>query len=289
MWRQRDARAWALGGLVLAATLAGCVDKTEKSTEAAAAEVLALRQATEADARELAVGLPKGAAQLASLYAEGEDVSKDLERIKGALARVRSGVPELNGAKATFFALATPEGQILRSDLEVEQLAGRDLYAALPPLRQAPSRDYLVASGTLPGAEWVKGRAEAQYVTTSAVKVGGAPRGVLVAGWSWSFYAYRLETVARGDARTETEAKGPGHNVPLLYAFVVVGDEAYGARTTPDVSLSAIQALGLTRLIQGEAVWKGPVQIAERPHGVAAVRAPALGAEVVIGLIRQET
>ena len=145
---------------------------------------------------------------------------------------------DLRIAKSTFFALATPAGKVVRNDREQDLMAGAALFPAFPSLEKAARGAYVEALGVLPEAHGVKGKPDAEWVAASGVSVGGEVRGLMVTGWAWSSYAFRLEFSLRN--RITSELKDKKENVPLVYAFVIVGDEVYGSPESPEVNARAI-------------------------------------------------
>jgi hypothetical protein len=109
--------------------------------------------------------------------------------------------------------------------------------------------------------------------------------GLYVTGWSWSAYAYRLETALRSQLGSELEANA---KMPLAYVYVVVEKSAFGAPVSPDVNAKAIAELD--PLAKG-----GPqpqtyqLEITGREFGLAVVRVPELGERVGIAVLRSET
>ncbi|MFC1643094.1 hypothetical protein ACFL5O_10505, partial [Myxococcota bacterium] len=113
----------------------------------------------------------------------------------------------------------------------------------------------------------------------------GRPLGIYVTGWSWSAYAYRLETSIRGIIRSGL----PEHaNEPLVYVFVIVGSEVYGAPISPEVDIKAIRDQQPLAKVQGDAVWSIPLTITSRAHGLAVKRTPSLGSDVAVAVLRSE-
>ena len=133
-----------------------------------------------------------------------------------------------------------------------------------------------------------KGAGPVVVESSAPVVVDGKTRGLYVSGWSWSSYAYRLETAARGQAKSEVMNAG-SKKEPLLYVYVVVDDAAYGAPVSPEVNAKAILAEKPLEHAQGDAVFAKTVDITGRDFGLAVKRVPALGKDVAIAVLRSET
>ncbi len=135
-------------------------------------------------------------------------------------------------------------------------------------------------------ARGVNGRSDRQRVVAAPVKVDGESKGLYVTGWSWSSYAYRLETSIRSQVLSDAKE---GDNIPLLYVYLVTGDGFFAAPMAPVVNGEAIMKLAPLEKAQGEAVWSAPLEISGRSFGVAVQRAKALGDDIAIAVLRSET
>src|SRR5258708_2323959 len=119
------------GLLISVALLFGCTKTSEVSKQKARAEVELLTKAAIVDVEEVRKGLPAGAKQLEAFFAQPDDKARnDAAATKEALQSARSRVQDLRTAKSTFFLIADKSGLILRSDLEHDGLAGKNLFAA---------------------------------------------------------------------------------------------------------------------------------------------------------------
>jgi hypothetical protein len=271
--------------LTLGALLVSCTKTSEVSKKKAHEHVELLAKAAQVDVEEVRKGLPLGAKQLESFVAQPK-AGEDAAASKGALATARSRVQDLRTAKSTFFLLADPSGRIWRSDLEHDALADKNLFSAFPELKAGLSK-YVESRGSMAEAAGVRGRSDGQWTAAVPIMKDGQAAGVYATGWSWSAYAYRLENQLRSTVKSEAAAAQAKE--PLVYVYVVVEKEAYGAPISPDVNAKAIRESGLMNQARGEAVVEAAQEIDGRDFGIALRRVPALGAEVAIAVVRSET
>ncbi len=174
----------------------------------------------------------------------------------------------------------------MRSDGEQDRLAGKDLFGSFPGLRGALSGAPVVALGSMPEAAEVRGRPDAERVVGARLERDGKVIGLYASGWSWSAYAYRLENAARSTARSALEE---GAKMPLIYVYVIVGREVYGAPVSPDVNVKAVRDLDVVTKIHGAEPFATELEITGREFGIAALRAPALGDGIAVSVLRSET
>jgi hypothetical protein len=266
-------------------TLGGCSKTGETSRVKAHAAVEELAKAVVADVEEVRRGLPLGAKQLESFFAD-DKAQGDAAAAKQALETARSHVQDLRTAKSTFFLLADNSGLILRSDQEHDALASKNLFGAFD-LKAATTGKYVEARGSMPEAAGVRGRSDGQWTAATPVLKGAEVSGIYATGWSWSAYAYRLENQLR--SRVRSEATDAGAKEPLVYVYVVVEKEAYGAPISPDVNAQAVKDSGLMGRANGETVVDTAREIDGRDFGIALRRVPALGPDVAIAVVRSET
>ena len=269
-----------LGAALLALA---CSKGAKVSVEKATAQAAQAVKTVETDVEEVRRGMPEGAKQLAPLYGKATAPADDLKAVRDGLQRARDKVQDLRVAKSTFFALADPGGTVLRNDREQDLMAGKSLLAPFPELKKAAAGSYVETRGSMPEAAEVKGRPDGQWVAAQPVAVDGAVKGLYVTGWAWSAYAYRLENSVRGAARDE------GAKEPLLYVYVVVENDVYGAPISPEVNAQKIAEQKPLDKIQGDAPFTAELEITGRDFGLAVRAAPALGPKVGIAVLRSET
>lgn len=276
-------------GWVLPAVLAfssGCTKTSEVSKQKARTEVEMLAKAAAVDVEEVRRGLPLGAKQLEPFFAD-DKAQGDAAAAKEALNSARGRVQDLRTAKSTFFLIADKSGLILRSDLEHDALATKNLFAAFSELKGALSGKYTETRGSMAEAAGVRGRSDGQWAAAVPVMKGAEVAGVYATGWSWSAYAYRLENQLRSTVKSEAAATSTRE--PLVYVYVMVDKEAYGAPISPDVNAKAVKDSGLLGRATGEAIVDAAQEIEGRDFGLALRRVPALGADVAIAVVRSET
>jgi hypothetical protein len=279
------AGGWLGLALVL---LVGCARTDEASLARAREHAKELVETAQRDAGEVRRGLPLGAQQLGQRWAaSGADLLNDPEAARDALNHARNKVQDLRVAKATFFALAAPDGRIVRNDREQDRMAGAALFTAFPALARASQGPYVEALGVMPEAHGVRGKPDAEWMAAVGVDVGGQTRGVYVTGWAWSSYAFRLEFSLRN--RITNELRGKRENVPLLYAFVVVGDQVYGTPESPEISARAIAERKPLANLGADGSFATLLEITGREFALAVQAAPELAAGVGIAVLRSET
>jgi hypothetical protein len=265
-----------------------CEDTTAKvSLPASAKHATALSAVVRSDVAEVRAGLPAGAHVLEPLYQGPTAPRDDLERVQKLLQKARESVQDLRVAKSTFFALVDADGSILRSDRTPDMMSGKNLWAAVPGASAVMQGKPVETRGSLPEAAGVKGRPDGQWFSLVPITVEGAVRGAYVTGWSWSAYAYRLETALRNELKTQ--ARNDKTKEPLVYVYVIVGDKAYGAPVSPEVNATAIMRAVSNVRLTGDQVWSSVIDITGRSFALAVHTAPDLGSEVSIAVLRSET
>ncbi|HEY8944352.1 MAG TPA: hypothetical protein VIM73_08820 [Polyangiaceae bacterium] len=276
--------AFALTVLLGLVTLMGCNRTSELSVQQAREHVALLAKAVRTDVEEVRQGLPKGA-EFVKEYLRAEKYEEPAEA-RDVLDRARNKVQDLRVAKSTFFALTDVRGTVIRSDQEHDALAGKGLFAAFPKLQDALTGKYVETRGNMAEAAGVRGRKDGQWVAAVAARDGAEARGLYVTGWSWSAYAYRLENQLRGAVRSSQQA---GEKDPLLYVYVVVEKDVFGAPVSPDVNARAVAEEAFFGKARGAEVATAEREITGRRFGIAFQRTPELGDEVGIAVLRSET
>lgn len=276
-----------LAGFALCAHLVGCSRNADTSVGESRRHALMLVETAKQDVDELRRGLPEGARHLAQAYQAKVAPKDDLTQVRAELERARGKVQDLRVAKSTFFALAERDGTILRTDREPDMMSGKNLFLAYPTLKTALQGKLVEGRGSMAEASGVRGQKDGQFVMAVPVSVGSEVQGIYATGWSWSAYAYRLENALRSEFRTDL--KDAKVKEPLIYVFVVVDDAVYGAPVSPRVSAEAIQKLSPLTKATGQTVFSLPLEITGREFGLAVLRAPSLGQNVAIAVLRSET
>jgi hypothetical protein len=271
--------------LLLQLLLTGCTKTSEVSKQKARAHVELLARAAKLDVEEVRKGLPLGAKQLEGFFAQ-EKPDEDAAVSKRALEIARGRVQDLRTAKSTFFLISDKGGLILRSDLEHDALAGKNLFASFPQLKQAAAGQYVEGRGSMAEAAGVRGRGDGQWAAAIPVMKAAEVAGVYATGWSWSAYAYRLENQLRSQVKSEL---ADGVKEPLVYVYVVVDKDVFGAPISPDINAKSVKESGLLQRASGEATVDGAQEIEGRDFGIALRRVPELGPDVAIAVVRSET
>jgi hypothetical protein len=269
------------------AALTSCTKTVETSVAKAKEHAATLIQVANQDVEELQKGMPVGATQLQSLYRAQTPPKDDLDAVRQQLGQARNRVQDLRVAKSTFFVLAEPDGTILRSDREPDLLSGKNLFGGFPETRKSTDGLAVTTRGELPEAAGVKGRKDGQYVVAVPVKLDDHVRGIYASGWSWAAYAYRLQNALLSDVRSKR--KDEREKDPLLYVYVVVGSDVFGAPTAPEVNAEAIRKLEPLTKASGDNVFTTPLEVTGRDFGLAVRRVPQLGPDVALAVIRSET
>lgn len=274
--------------------LFGCKNAGQKSAEDAAKDVQKLIEMVDKDVAEVERGLPEGAKKIVPLLEKDlkdADPKSNLPAVRSALLKMRQQVPDLGIAKSTFFAYADDKGVAYRNDFEHDTMGGQDLVASWPGLKPVTEGTAFVATnGPLPGVR-TRGSEDKDWVAAVPVKKGdGAKFGVLVTGWTYRRFAYHLQVTAARDVQDQLMRNGDKGKMPILYVCMFDQESAYcatapGATPVPPVCEKALIDAKLHAATQG-----GPAQQAtkvdERDFGWAAARAPRLGPDVGVVVLR---
>ncbi len=277
---------WLLLFTISLAWLVACTRSVEKSVTQAKQHVSALVDVASADVEELRKGMPEGALQLRTLYQAKTAPRDDLDSVRKELERARNHVQDLRVAKSTFFVVVERDGAILRGDREPDVLSGKNLFAAFPETRQSLDGKAVVTRGEMPEAAGVKGKRDGQFVVSVPITLDSVVSAVYASGWSWVAYAYRLQHAVTSEVRGK---KSEIEKEPLLYVYIVVDDAVFGAPLAPEVNAQAIKQLAPLSKVTGDEVYAAQLEITGREFGVALKRAPSLGQNVAIVVLRSET
>jgi hypothetical protein len=285
--RTLDPRASALLAFPLALALAACDDGRKAAEQSASEALTKLAPVLKEDVTQVRRGLPEGAAKLGPML--DHDTLADLVRVQKAITRTRNLVPDLDVAKGTFFSFAEPDGKVVRSEVDPDELAGKSILVAFPALKKAadPAGGVAEAWGEMKELRGVKTGQDLIWAAAVPVKDEKAQlKGLFVTGWSLRAYARRLETSATSTVREAAEKAGK-KNPPLVYVFIVKGKTAYGTPIAPEVNAHAVEALDLVGKTSA-GPYRGTLEITNRGFGVAGVRAPELGDDAVRAVLARE-
>jgi hypothetical protein len=284
--RRAVARRSALSVALALAAGTGCRNQAKESAAHANDDDSFLVELVDKDVSEVERGLPQGAKQLGSLVADGADPRQDASGIRKALGHMRHDVPDLNVAKSTFFAVADPDGVAIRNDLEEDVMAGQNLVAIFPALAKA--RDgYVATNGAFPGPP-PKNGPDRDWIAATPVKRGdGSTGALLVTGWSYRYFARHLQSSLQSRLLDEAKAAGNEGKLPVYYVTVFDRSGVYSSPLTPAVDEQALARQDLVgKTSQGP--YQGTVTITDRDFGLAARRAPRLGPDVGVAVLRSE-
>ena len=248
--------------------------------------MVALAQAAHNDVAEVRSGLPQGAKFLLPIFNSGKPPSDDPHGARIALETARNKVQDLRVSKGTFFAVTGTDGVVIRNDQDQDLMAGHALFPAYPELKTALAGQYVESRGSLPEAAGVRGRDDGQWVAAQPVQAGTEVKGLYVTGWSWAAYARRLEFALAANLRG---ALKEGQKLPLVYVYLVVGKDVYGAPISPEVNAKAIAQLSPLANASATTPTSFELEIAGREFGLGVELAPDLGKDVAIAVLRSET
>jgi hypothetical protein len=270
--------------LIGAVALSACTADPKKSAELALEHAAFLAPPAAKDVVEVRTALPQGEPYFQSLWKDGHDASLDPEAALDALNKARNKVQDLRLVKSTLFALVSADGKVIRTDQSQDMMAGKNLFETFGALREAASGKYTEARGSMPEARGVEGKPDGQWLAAAPVSADGKVRGLYVSGWSWALYTHRLESALQGHLIDLDK-----RDKPLVYVFVVVGKQAFGARITPLVNSEAIEKLDPMSHLGDADSYSTTLEITGRQFGVAFKKVPELGPDVAIGVLRSET
>jgi len=280
-------RAPALAFVVLSLEMQGCKDAAKLSEQKATEHVTELAGLAEKDVGEVERGLPAGAAQMASLFANGGEPPKDLQAVRSGLRRIRAEIPDLTVAKSTFFALTDAQGVALRNDLEQDVMAGLNVVSIFPGLHKALDGSFVTTTGVFPSTT-PPSPADRDWMAAAPVKGNhGQVVGILLTGWTFRRFAIHLQESLRHDLQEALfKAKDTG-KLPILYVMVFDGTGMYSPPLTPPVNEKALSDLDLPAKT-ANGLTHGVVNITDRDFGYAALRVPKLGTDMGIAVLRSE-
>jgi hypothetical protein len=275
----------------LAAVTAACTDSVKVSEEKAIAHAERLAKLADDDVEEVRRGLPHGAKSLGPAWDGQKDLLIDPSAARRALDRVRDEDRDLAVAKSTFFALTDDKGTVLRSDQEPDHLAGKSLVAPYPSMAKVLAGEAIETRGSMPETAGARAGSDEQWVAAAPVLDGqGKVRGIYASGWSMRRFAYHLEETIKHDMTTEALKAGQKQfKLPLVYVFVLAGSKVYGAPITPLVNSETLEKLDLASKTGGDATFHQTIEITGRGFGLAARRAPRMGADIGVVVLRSET
>jgi hypothetical protein len=276
---------------LLIALTSGCTDAAKVAEGKAVAHAERLAKLADEDVEEVRRGLPQGAKSLGQVWGGKTDPLADPSQARRALDRVRDEVRDLAVAKSTFFALTDEKGMVLRSDQEPDQMATKSLIVSYPDMAKVLAGEAIETRGSMPETAGARMGGDEQWVAAAPVKdAQGKVRGIYASGWSMRRFAYHLEETLKHDLTADALKAGDKHvKLPLVYVFVLVGSKVYGAPVTPLVNSETLEKLDLASKTAGDATFHQTIEITGRGFGLAARRAPHMGADIGVAVLRSET
>ncbi|MET0592034.1 MAG: hypothetical protein ABW133_04995, partial [Polyangiaceae bacterium] len=163
---------------------------------------------------------------------------------------------------------------------------------AYPAMSKVLTGEPLEMRGSMAEAAGARTGGDEQWVAAAPVRdPQGTVRGIYATGWSMRRFAYHLEEALKHDLNAEALRTGDKKlaKLPLLYVFVLAGGKVYGAPVTPLVNAETIEKLDLLGKTTGDAVYHQTIEITGRGFGLAARRAPKMGADIAVAVLRSET
>lgn len=272
-----------LGG----ALLIGCTDKDKLAQDAASEAVDVALGLTTRDTDQVRKGMPDGAKVLEKRLPA--DPVGDRMQVEQAIKAARENVDSLINAKSTFFSFAGPDGVVLRSEVQIDELAEKNIFKVYPGLQKAlePNAGLVEAYGEMDALRGVRKGNDTAWVVAHAVGggEGGKPRGLFLSGWSLRHYAGVLQSAMR--THFDDKAKGAEKTSEAVHAhvFILKGSGTYGDPEAPDENTSVVQGLDIMpKLTSGE--FRAVKAIEKRTWGVVAKKAPQLGDDAaLVGLV----
>jgi len=264
----------------------GCEDRGKASAQKATSDIAFLSALVDSDVAEVERGMPDGAKRLAPLFAKS-DPHDDVPAVRAALIKTRRDVPDLNIAKSTFFALADAKGIAIRNNLEQDVMAGQSLLAPFPELAKAQGGAYVTTTGAFPGTSTPAGP-DRDWIASAPVKADdGRVVGLFVTGWTYRRFAHHLQESLKHDLAERLRKEHDTGKLPIVYVAVFDRTGVYSAPQTPPVNEKALADAGLVDKT-ASGVAQAAITITDRDFGYAAARAPKLGPEIGIVVLRSE-
>lgn len=280
-------RRFVVGFALLAAVSTGCTDRGRESAERAKTHVAELVKLAEKDVAEVERGLPEGSKKLTALLAKEPEPKANPLAVRSALLKMRQQVPDLGVAKSTFFAMTDDKGVAIRNDLDPDTMAGKDVLGPYPDFKRTLAGEAFVTTTGQFGTPNPQGPDREWVAAVPIKRDGGAAFGMLVTGWTYRRFAYHLQESLRRDLADAVMRGGDKGKLPVLYVFLFDKTAVYAARGTPQVNEKALFDLGLVDRTRSAGA-EGVLEITERKFGWAAARAPKLGPEVGLAVLRSE-
>jgi hypothetical protein len=262
----------------------GCDDKGQLSEDAAVRALDVALPLLDRDVGQIRKGMPEGVKILEKRLPD--DPQGKRQDLQEAIKAARSNVDDLAFAKSTFFAFLSPEGVVLRSEIDPDRIVDQNLVKSLPGLEKAldPKAGLVEAFGEMDALRGVKRGPDIAWVVAAGVPgPDGKARGLFATGWSMRLYAGSLQAQTRAKL-TELSKERGDKTVPVAYVYVVKGKVAYGDPEAPDANGDKLVELDVVAK-SASGPFKTHLEIENRAFGVAAQRAPSLGDDVAVAIV----
>lgn len=265
----------------------GCTDKGKLAQDAASEAVdIALGLATR-DTDQVRKGMPDGA-KILEKRLPADPVGNRLE-VEQAIKAARENVDILINAKSTFFSFAGVDGVVLRSEVQIDELAEKNILSVYPSLAKAlePNAGLVEAYGEMDAIRGVKKGNDSAWVVAHAVAggEGGKPRGLFLSGWSLRHYAGVLQSAMRTHFDEKSKSAEKTSEAVHAHIFILKGRGTYGDPEAPDENTTEVQNLDiLPKLASAE--FRAVKEIEKRTWGIVAKKAPQFGDDAAfVGLV----
>ncbi|HTJ81581.1 MAG TPA: hypothetical protein VL400_07640 [Polyangiaceae bacterium] len=277
----------AAASVSLVSLASGCDDSPQRSETAALNALDAAMPLIERDTAQIRDGMPKSLPVLAKRLPD--DPLGKRQELQEAIKAARGNVDDLAHAKSTFFSFASPDGVVLRSEIDPDRLVDQNIVKTFPELAKAldPKAGLVEVYGEMDALRGVKKGDDIAWVVALGVPGAeggdGKPRGLFLTGWSMRLYARSIEGQVRTKLTELAKEKGD-KTVPLVYVYVVKGKGAYGDPDSPDSNGQKLVELDVVGKTQG-GDFKTHLEIDGRVFGIAARRCKAFGDDAAVAVV----
>ncbi len=262
----------------------GCTDLGKASEEAAFGAIDFGLELLRRDVDQVRKGLPEGV-KVFEKRMPADPLGGRLE-LQTAIKAARENVDNLQFAKSTFFSFATPDGLVLRSEIDPDRLVDKNVLKAFPDLKKAlePNAGLVEAYGEMEELRGVKQGPDLAWIVAHAVTgADGAVKGLFLSGWSFRLYARVVQEGVRAKLMEATKDK-ENKKVPLVYTYLLKNNGAYGDPDAPDVNAEHLVKLEVGSKSQG-ADFRTHLEIEKRAFGIGAKKAPELGEGAALAVV----
>jgi len=266
-------------------SLSGCSDLGKASEDAALDAVDLAREIVARDVEQVRKGMPEGVKLLLKRM-PADPVAGRLE-LQTAIRAARENEQNLRIAKSTFFSFATPDGLVLRSEIDPDRLVDQNILKAFPGLSKAlePGAGLVEAYGEMEALRGVRKGTDLAWVVAHAVpgKEGEKPVGLFLSGWSFRLYARFVQDGVRAKLTERTKDKEK-KEIPVVYVYFAKTQGAYGDPDAPDMNAEQLVKLEVAQKAQA-GDFKTHIEIEKRAFGIGAKKEPLLGDDAAVAIV----